>query len=119
MKKIDIQKLMYVVTAVFIIAMITHAYVLFNYAPVHDGVMTVTIDQNWQISLGRFLQPMYIAVRGNINAPWLIGVLAFTYLSAGIYFVLQIFEIRRKIIVWGGTAFYYSCSINSIIISLY
>lgn len=58
--------------------------------------MVVTDDGAWQISLGRFLQPLYIQIRPSINAPWLSGILCIAYITLTTYLIISVFWITRR-----------------------
>lgn len=77
----------------FIIGVIAYGYVFANFTPNHDGMMTVTMDQNWQMSIGRFMMKYYIKIRGAVDAPWFIGMLSLIYVSASVYLVMEILGI--------------------------
>ena len=59
----------------FILGIIAYGYVFSQFTPSHDGVMTITHDQEWQTSLGRHLAQFYIKIRGPVDSPWLIGII--------------------------------------------
>lgn len=52
-------------------------------------------DAGWEISLGRFVQPFLVALRGAITAPFLISVLSFLWVSLSVYFVADFLEIKK------------------------
>lgn len=48
----------------------------------HDSLLLDQMnDAMWEISLGRFLQPVYCFLRGDIPSPFLIGILSIVFLS--------------------------------------
>lgn len=72
---------------------IAHGYRFVNLLFSHDSLYTfVQEDIYWQRSLGRFLQPFIIAIRGKITAPWLIFLTSTLFASLAVFFVCQIFE---------------------------
>lgn len=77
--------------------MIAHAFVYLNVEYTHDSLMVVSTDNIWQISLGRFLQPIYRIFRGRVNAPWLIGILSLLFLAISIWLMVDLFNIRNRI----------------------
>ncbi len=90
------EKLKIVFLATIGFGLLAHAFAYFNLEYSHDSLMVVSQDDNWQVSLGRFLQPLYIYFRGRINAPWLIGTLSLAFLSIAVWFMLDLFNIWKK-----------------------
>lgn len=55
-----------------------------------------TVSQ-WKVALGRFLEPIYYTVfriDGTVCSPWLSGVLSLVWLSAAVWTVLRIFDLK-------------------------
>ena len=77
----------------FIIGMVAYGYVFFNFTPAHDGIMTVTNDQNWQTAIGRGLMQVYVSFRGPVDAPWLIGMLTLLYTGIAVFLTLRLLDI--------------------------
>lgn len=79
----------------FLFGLLAHAFIFFNPSLSHDSLL---IDQRWdndkQISLGRFLQPIYRMLRGPITATWLIGFLSLIYLSLAVFLIVKLLRIR-------------------------
>ncbi|WP_180995342.1 glucosyltransferase domain-containing protein [Raoultibacter timonensis] len=63
----------------------------------HDSLMILQHDAGWEISLGRFLQPVYTAVRGEVVAPLLIGVISIIFLALTVVFVCRILDLRSTL----------------------
>ena len=62
-------------TALFFFA--AHIYRFTSAAFTHDSLLlNQSEDRSLQISLGRFLQPLYWKLRGDIPAPFLVGLAA-------------------------------------------
>ena len=61
----------------------------------HDSLQ---IDQStglqFQLSLGRFMQPLYWLVRGDIVVPYVVGLLAFAFLGASLCLCCSLLSIR-------------------------
>ena len=54
-------------------------------------------DGIWQISIGRFLQPLYnVFFRGCISAPLLIGTIEFIYAIIASFLIIEIIEIKEQ-----------------------
>lgn len=78
-----------------IIFFIAHGYRFFNALYNHDSLMIFQNDVDWQISLGRFLQPIYCGLfRGMIVAPCLICGLSFVFLMVSVYLILNVLNIK-------------------------
>lgn len=88
------EKLKIILLATFSFGLFAHAFAYFNLIYNHDSLMVVSTDALWQISLGRYLQPLYLQMRGVINAPWLLGVVSLIFLSLTLWFMLDIFKIK-------------------------
>ena len=64
----------------------------------HDSVL---INQNndafAQITLGRFLQPLYWKLRGDIPVPFLVGVISYIALSSSIVLIIRLLDLRSTL----------------------
>jgi len=75
-----------------------HAYRYLTLGYTDDSVQIVqSTDRTWQIALGRFLQPVYWRLRGDIVAPYLIGVLSCLWLSAAVYLIVRMMGMRSRV----------------------
>lgn len=54
-------------------------------------------DAGWEISLGRFVQPFLVALRGAVTVPFLISVLTVLWLGLSVYFVVDFLEIKKAL----------------------
>lgn len=77
----------------FILGFFAYGYAFTNYTPAHDGTMTVTTDQNWQIALGRVWAPVYVGIRGAMCSPWLIGILTLFFVGIAVFIVVDILDV--------------------------
>ena len=86
----------FALTALFFFAAYLSRFVSFGFT--HDSLQ---IDQSggalFQISLGRFMQPLYWLVRGDIVMPYVVGLLSFTFLSASICLCCALLSIRSTL----------------------
>ena len=73
----------------FVLGFFAYGYAFSCFTPAHDGIMTITHDQGWQTSIGRGLMQVYVRLRGEIDAPWLIGILALFYTSISVYLTVK------------------------------
>jgi len=80
----------------FGVSLAAHAYRFVNPQFSHDSLLINQNDCAWQITLGRFLQPVYLALRGSLCAPLLTGLLATTFLFLAVYTILRLLDISSK-----------------------
>lgn len=93
----SIERLRYSLLGAFVFCMAAHAFAYFNFAPVHDGVNYVShFAGTWEVSLGRFLQPMYGNLRGEYTMPWLGGVLSMLYIGLAAFLVNDLFDVENR-----------------------
>lgn len=84
-------------TLVFSLA--AHAYMYFAFAPSHDSISTLINspgDGRHQLSLGRFMQPVYWLLRGRLPTPWLVGILSILYLAVSGYLIFDVLGFSRR-----------------------
>lgn len=85
------------ILATLIWAFIAHGYYFTSHAFSHDSLMVASFqNQEWQISLGRYLMPVYRYFRGNISTPWLIGICAILFCAASVWLIVDMFQVYNK-----------------------
>lgn len=92
----------------FVWGLIAHGFAFLNFHFVHDSLIISANffgEGTWEISLGRYFQPIYVYLRGRIAATWLIGVLSLLYISFVAFFVCDIFEIKNTVALSNVCAF--------------
>lgn len=80
----------------FVIGLVAHGYAFFNGLFSHDS-LKVYPDKSeiiWHISLGRFLQEPYRMCRGELAAPWLIGLVSLLWISVAAYLIIKLLKIK-------------------------
>lgn len=83
--------------ATFIIGLITHGYRYFGTAFSHDSLYLVNeYSDNWQISIGRFLQPYYRLIHGKVTLPFIFGVISLFWISLSNILIIKILDIKNK-----------------------
>ena len=84
-------------TLFFLLA--AHGYRFLNAAFSGDGTLIFQAGEEipYQISLGRFLQPVWWQIRGAIVAPWLIGLFCLLFLTLSGILVTRMLRIRRTL----------------------
>ena len=75
---------------------ICHSYRWMNTMYSHDSILILQWDRDWQISLGRIFNPVYVWLRGFILAPMNIGVLAGIFIIISAAFVIYILKLKRN-----------------------
>lgn len=86
--------LYFVFAATLLFGLCAHAYRFFNLDFSHDSMMIFEDDRSIQIGLGRFLQPLYRMLRGDLGAPFLLGLLSLIWLALANYIVVSLLDIR-------------------------
>lgn len=102
---INTSKLKLIFLNVIAIFMAAHGYRFLNNLYTADALVEVFQDDiYWQRSLGRFLQPVTMVMRGSICAPWLIGCIAIVFLALAIYLISDILDISKPLYITLVTA---------------
>ena len=78
---------------------VAHGYFYFGLAYSHDSLLINWFDSalsefGVQIANGRFLQPVYMYFRGGITSPWVNGLLAMLFITAGAFLITELFSLR-------------------------
>lgn len=81
--------------AALIIGLITHMFIMVKDIPNHDGLASEYFDQN-MITSGRWFLGTACGISSFYTLPWLIGLLAITYIAVTTVFVVKFFEMKRK-----------------------
>ncbi|MCQ2241398.1 glucosyltransferase domain-containing protein [Treponema sp.] len=97
----DIFRFIAIISLIFFV--IAHGYLFFNSLYSHDSLLIYQDDFAWQISLGRFFQPLYLKFRGGITSPVLIGVLSYFFTLGFIVLTCNIFSFQDRL-----SCFFYS-----------
>lgn len=84
-------------TAIFFF--VCHGYRAFSLMFSHDALSIFECQPNWQIGIGRFVQPILFSVRGIISLPWLFTVLSVLWIVLSVNLVIDIFDINSYISV--------------------
>jgi len=83
----------FALTALFFFA--AHIYRFTSAGFTHDSLLINQSDDRLsQISFGRFLQPLYWKVRGDIPAPMLVGLLSCAFLGGAITLIVSLLELK-------------------------
>ena len=76
--------------------LVCHGYRLVNLMYSHDSLRIVQDDYLWQIEIGRYLQPVLVALRGNIVAPLLIVSLQLLWIAGSVLLLTCIFNVTDR-----------------------
>lgn len=83
-------------TALF--SFLAHGYRYFSPTFSGDSMLLSQVGEElYQISLGRFLQPVYWQIRGYITVPFLIGLFATAFLCASSLIVVRLFSLEHPV----------------------
>ena len=79
----------------YVFGLIAHGFVYLNTTYNHDGSMIYLTDDEWKISIGRYMGVFYRYFRSRYSAPWLTGMLALCYLALCTFIIVMIFDIKK------------------------
>lgn len=101
MERLDVQiqpKLKKIALYTLIFMALLHGYRYVSLGFSHDSLAFAwQPDLEWQISLGRYMQPFYWwIIRGRIAAPFIVGVLSYGYMVGSVYGVASLLDLKAK-----------------------
>ena len=92
------QRLLFICVCTAVFSLMAHGYRYLSMSFSGDAMLlTQTGEEIYQISLGRFLQPVYWQIRGYITAPLLIGLFATAFLCLSAAVIVSLFGITRPL----------------------
>ena len=78
-----------------------HGFAYFNLTPRHDQLNYLDhLADQWEISLGRFVQILWGEARGQYLMPWLNGMLLMLFLSIAAFLVSEMLEHRERWVIF-------------------
>lgn len=89
----------YILLCTALCALAAHLYCWTNSLFSHDSLMVVQNDWEHQIGIGRPFQQFYVALRGAIVAPWLIGMLGTLFLALANWEIIKLLRIPNRLYV--------------------
>lgn len=99
-KIIKRDKLIYCAISVILISITAHGFMFFNEQLSHDSItLMYNTDSLTMISFGRFIRPIYNAIKGYFCYPTLNGMLSVLFLIGVAYIIIDIFDINSKIFI--------------------
>ena len=79
-----------------IFSLAANAFAYLNFYPQHDALNhSFRFADAWEVSLGRFLLPVYGSIRGDITIPWVIGILSIIFIASSVFLVVEILSINN------------------------
>lgn len=94
------QEAVYTIAITVIWYLFAHGYRFANNLYSHDALLDICQDDSaWEIALGRFVHPVLIFLRGNLESPWLISVCAMVWISLGIWLIIHMLSVKHVISV--------------------
>ena len=96
---IDRQRLWTCLISTLLFWLVCHGYRIANASFSGDGTLIFQAGEEipYQISLGRFLQPVWWQIRGAIVAPYLIGLFCLVFLTLSGYVLTALLRCRRTV----------------------
>ncbi len=82
-----------------LMGLLAHGYSYFNIMYSHDSMMVYQDETAMQLSVGRFMAPLYLWFRGMFYTPSLVAVLSLLFLGAAIYLMLRLCKVEKKLFV--------------------
>lgn len=90
-------RLYFSVMGTVLFSLAANAFAYFNFYPQHDAINhALGFAGAWEVSLGRFLLPIYGAIFGNVTTPWLIGIFSMLFLSGVSFLVSDLFKLKDR-----------------------
>lgn len=92
------QKLLFICACIAVFSLLAHGYRYLSMSFSGDAMLLSQVgEESYQISLGRFLQPVYWRIRGYITAPLLIGLFATAFLCLSTAIIVNLFRLSRPL----------------------
>lgn len=82
-----------------IVGLIAHFYKFVNNLPNWDSLMVYYYPTHNMIQQGRHLQGIIAAIRGYVDAPWLIGILCLLYMGVAAALLTETFQLQNPIVI--------------------
>lgn len=82
-------------------SLLANAFAFFYWNPCHDAVNhAFHFASEWEVSLGRYLQPIYGNLRGDITTVWFIGCIGTVFAALSACLVVDLLRITRPIFMF-------------------
>lgn len=97
----DNSLLRYSLLYTFALGLCAHAFAFLNLSPSQDALVELFYTKqsgDWQISLGRVLEPLYHSVTGSsATFPWTTGLISLLWIGITVFLTAKLFNIRHKV----------------------
>ena len=80
--------------SVFAFSIMAHLFCWTNVVFSHDSTLVNQIDAGWQISIGRYLNPVYVQIRGTVVSPLFVGILATVYIAIAAILIIRLLDLK-------------------------
>ena len=89
--------------SVALFSIVAHLFCWTNTLYSHDSTLVNQIDVGWQISLGRYFNPVYVQLRGSVASPLFVGALTTVFIAIAAILIVRLLDLKRvpAIIVTG------------------
>ena len=79
---------------VIVSSVMANGFAYFNLMPQHDAINHIFNTAGvWEVRMGRFMQPIYDIIRGELLSPWLVGIISISCLVGIVYIITCLFDI--------------------------
>ena len=95
------ERLRFSALGALVFGLVANGFAYLNFYPQHDAINhSLNFAGSWEVSLGRFLLPVYGAVFGNITTPWLTGLLSMLCLAGVTFLFAELFRLEDKKLIF-------------------
>lgn len=99
-KQIINEKMKFTFLMTVMFSIFAHGFRYSNNLYSHDALLNVCQkDDSWQVSLGRFLQPLTMYLRGDIVTTWVIVIIAMVCYCFSVYLIIDILQIESRYMI--------------------
>lgn len=92
-------------------ALVAHGYRWANAMYSHDSLMIVETDTAHKIILGRYLQPLWWAIRGKVVPPYLVGLIGTLFLAVACVLIVRRLGIKSRALAALSSGVLSTCSV--------
>lgn len=85
-----------IIISTVIFSLLAHLYSWTNSIYNHDALLVHVTDDDWQVSIGRFMHSFYAFIRGRIASQMIIAILGVTFLVLAILLLNKIFKWKNN-----------------------
>lgn len=83
-----------------VLALCANGFAFMNYVPKHDAINHMfSAAGEWEVRLGRFFQPYYAYLRGNVISPWLVGIIGTVFAVMSALIIVDIMNVENPVYV--------------------